>query len=267
MNFRLITLDLDGTLLNQDHSISRATLATIKKIQKKGMEVIIATGRMLVSALPYASTIGLSGPIITYNGAYVKDIGKDEILYHKPLDCELAKTIIRDAEEKKLQMNLYLDDKLYVKERNELVELYEEISGIRANYVGRLSSFIDRDPTKLLIIENSREKQQYYLKYYREKYREQIEVTESQYNFIEIGAIGVSKGDALAHVADTMGIKSSEVIAIGDGWNDYEMLKWAGLGIVMGNASADLKEKIDTIAPPNSEEGVSRVLTEVLGLE
>lgn len=267
MKYKMVVLDLDDTLLNKNLEISEETVKTLTRLKEMGVEIVIATGRMFSSALPYINQLGIEGPVINYNGAYIKEVGKDRLIYHKPIPLDIAKKIIKEAEEADLYINIYIDDLLYVAERNEKSDLYYKTTGAQSEPVGKLSEFIYKDTTKMLIIEGNREKMQEYLSYFKDKYRGIVAVTQSKDYFIEFMASGVSKGTAVEFLAEKLNIPLEEVIAIGDNWNDLEMIQTAGLGIAMGNAPAGVREAADLVAGNHDEEGVSEILKEIFSLK
>lgn len=262
----MLVLDLDDTLLDKNQSLSDKTIETLNRLERKGLKIVIATGRMYCSALPKIDQIGLKGPMVTYNGAYVRDNGQDKVILHKPIEQEIAEKIIKEAEEEGLHINLYLDDNLYVAEKNKYSELYQSISGIEAEAVGVVSNFILGSPTKLLIITDDIEIKRKYLSKFKDKYGDILEITESKDYFIEFMAKGVSKGSAVKNIADDFGIPMEKVIAIGDNWNDLEMIQQAGLGIAMENSPAGVKKEADMTAPHHDQEGVSEILHEIFNL-
>ncbi|MEJ6950270.1 Cof-type HAD-IIB family hydrolase [Natronospora cellulosivora (SeqCode)] len=266
MQYKLLVLDLDDTLLNKNHEITEETKKTILKVKEKGVELVIATGRMYCSALPYLKELSVPGAAITYNGAYIKDYLKDELIYHQAVDLKIARVILEEAEKADLYTNIYIDDKLFVEKKNELSDLYTEISDVEAEPVGRLLDFIHTDPTKILFIEKDLEKLKYYKEYFQEEYKGTIAVTRSKDFYLEIMDPAVSKGSAIKKVADKSGISLEEVVAIGDGWNDLEMIKAAGLGVAMGNADEEIKKQADMLAPEHDKEGVSTALKEIFNL-
>lgn len=266
MKYRMLVLDLDDTLLNKDLEISERTVKTLDRLEEMGVKIVIATGRMFSSALPYIRQLDIKGPVINYNGAYIKEVGENRLIYHQPIPLDIAKEIIQEAEEADLYINIYIDDKLYVSESNEKSDLYYITTGAQSEPVGKLSDFIYKDPTKMLIIEGNREKMLEYLSYFKDKYRGIVEVTQSKDYFIEFMASGVSKGRAIEFLAESLNILLEEVIAIGDNWNDLEMIQTAGLGIAMGNAPAGVKEAADMVAGNHDEEGVSKILEEIFSL-
>ncbi|MDI3548332.1 MAG: hypothetical protein PWR10_1984 [Halanaerobiales bacterium] len=265
MQYKLVAIDLDDTLLDRDQGLSPEAISTVRLLEDSGVKVIIATGRMLVSAMPYIKELGLSGPMITYNGAYVKNISDGTLLFHQPIRMDLAREIIDYALENDLHINIYQDDQLYVAERNRESRYYEKTSGVMARVVGSLQEFIDRDVIKLLIVELDWQRKRYYMDLLKEKFSSRVTVTESKKAYIEFMAPGVSKGRALRKVAENLGIKREEVIAIGDSWNDLEMIEWAGLGIVMEGSPEELKKEADLVALPPDRDGVPLVLKEIFG--
>jgi len=262
--YKLVVIDLDNTLLDEEHKISCKNIDMLEKIRAQGIEVIIATGRMYSSAQPYLEELSLKNRVIVYNGAMVKDILSGQILYHKPIDEEVARKLIKDLKSEGLHINLYQDDKLYVDQDNKYKRRYERITKIKAVHVDNLIDFDFVNPTKLLIIEDDPAQHQYYIEYLKKNYSDIIDVTESKNYFIEIGAKGVNKGNTLNHLMNKRGLKREEVIAIGDGLNDIEMISLAGTGIAMDNAHWLVKQAADVVAPSHQEDGVAVILEKLI---
>ncbi|MFW5996096.1 MAG: Cof-type HAD-IIB family hydrolase [Halanaerobiaceae bacterium] len=262
MEYDLVVLDLDDTLLTANEEISDYSLKIISEIRKLGVRFTLATGRMFASALPYAKQLDIELPIITYNGAYIRRPGDDKPLYHRPLEMETAGEIIAEAEKRGLRINFYQNDRLYVEKKRAEVKNYERIAGVEAREVGRISNFISESPTKLLIIEDDRVRHQKLLKYFKEKYTD-LEIVESKPNFIEFDAPDVSKGSALRLVTDYLGIERKRTVGIGDSGNDISLVRKAGLGIAMGNSPEEVKQAADRIAADNENHGVARILADI----
>ena len=266
MNYELIVFDLDDTLLNKDHQLSKKTVANINKLKNIGKKVTIATGRMFVSALPYAEKLEVELPLISYNGAYVCHPLSHEVIYHKPVAEDIVQDIIIEAENNELHLNLYYGDDFYIEERNKGVEIYEEIAGIKGNAIGRLSSNYKGEATKLLIIEPDEKKKKYFLDYFKENYGARLEITESKEYFIEMMAKDVSKKKALEELANSLNISREKVVTVGNGFNDLEMIKWANLGIAVDNAPQAVKDKADLVAGHHDSEGVADILEEIFDI-
>ena len=262
MDYRFVVMDLDDTILNSSESINEYTLRVIERLKGRGVVFTLATGRTFSSARPYAEELNIEVPIITYNGAYIRSPEAGEPLYHRPLDIETARSIIFDAEKRGLHINFYQNDQLYVAEMNSKIRWYESIAGIKARAVGKISEFISQPPTKLLLIIDDRDRHQYFLKYFLEKYP-QLEIVESKPNLIEFDAPGVNKGKALEIVADHLDVDKEKSIGIGDSGNDLALIKEAGLGIAMGNAPDKLKRVADMVAGDHNDNGAARIMEEI----
>ncbi|MGM0502468.1 MAG: HAD-IIB family hydrolase, partial [Bacillota bacterium] len=195
MDYKLIAIDLDDTLLETDYHISSRAQEAIDQAQEQGVKVVIATGRMHASALPYAKQLGLTGPMITYNGALIKEVDSEEIIAHKPVSLELTTEIVDYVEENDLHVNLYCDDILYVNKFGPEAEYYEDLAGVKAVLIKEdLADFVDFPSTKLIIIDNDEEKVQDILADMKEKFGEQLNISLSKSRFVEIMNPEVSKG-------------------------------------------------------------------------
>jgi Cof subfamily protein (haloacid dehalogenase superfamily) len=260
MSYKLIAIDLDDTLLGADHQISEPTKEVIKQAQERGIKVVIATGRMHASAKPYAQQLGLTGPIITYNGALTKKVASGDVVEHKPVSLELTKEIAGYAQNNDLHLNLYLNDNLYFNQDSSEAKYYQDLAGIKGEVIREdLDQFIDQASTKLIIIDED-DRVQEVLAELQSKYVDRLHITTSKSVFVEIMNPEVNKGQAVANLAEKYGYQASEVIAIGDSYNDQEMLEYAGLGVAVDNAWPEVKESADYITKAHDEEGVAEVI-------
>lgn len=266
MNYKMVVVDLDDTLLTDDHEITARTLEVINKLKKRNIKITVATGRMYRSALPYIKELGIKLPVISYNGAYVCNPLTHEVIYHKSIEKDLVNKIILEAEKENLHINVYKEDNFYIEERNEGVELYEKIAGVKGEVIGKLSEKYNDDSTKLLLVEPELKKKRQFINFFKEKYGEELEITESKNSFIELMAKGVSKGVALKNLVNSLKINQEQIIAIGNGYNDLEMINWAGLGIAVENAYKGVKKDADLIADTNNNEGVAKILEDIFDL-
>jgi Cof subfamily protein (haloacid dehalogenase superfamily) len=266
MKYKLLALDLDDTLLNEQFKISSRNIAAIQKIVLKGVMVTIATGRMFRSALPYARELKVDLPLITYHGALIKKAGSGEVLRHCPVPYDMALEILNLGEEKDFHLNLYLNDRLFIKEENENTRYYQTIASIPVETVGDLSRFLLKEkiePTKLTVIDldGRLEELQHML---RGKYPSQLSILQSRPNFLEITHKEATKGQALNFLAKKEGILREEIVAMGDSYNDIDMLQFAGIGVAMANAPQEVKNAVDVITRASTEDGVAAFLEEYL---
>lgn len=260
--YRLVALDLDDTLLDKNLCVSEENRVAIRLAQEAGVHVTLATGRMYRSALPFARELDIEEPLITYQGALVKHAASGEVIYHRPVPLDLAVDVLKRIGRYGYHVNIYLDDELYVAEHNEESRRYSALSRVPVQAVGDLLEFLNRekkDPTKVLVV--SREELLDELARELEPvYRGKLHITKSKPHFLEFSHPEATKGHALRAVADYYGISRQEILAVGDSYNDLEMIEFAGLGAVVGNAREEIRMRADYVAPPSDEGGVAEVI-------
>ncbi len=259
---RLIAVDLDDTLLAPDLTIPALTRQAIRRAFGQGVAIVVATGRMFRSALPYAQDLGLTLPLVTYNGALVKTAGTGEILSHMPVPREQAIAVAERCAAEGLDLNVYLDDDLFVARRTPAVEYYETIAGLPARVVGNLRCFLEQapvDPTKLLILAEP-EVTEDLAERLGGLYRGRLNVMRSRPRFVEIVREGVDKWWGVLAVAERLGVSPAEIMAIGDSLNDREMIRRAGLGVTVPHAPTYLQEEADYVTGANHGLGVAEAI-------
>lgn len=265
MSIKLVALDLDDTLLDNKRRISPRTAELIKKVRKKGILVTLATGRMYSSALFYAQKLNMNLPLITYQGALVKNSESGEVLYYKPLDPESAGWIVDFFKQKGVHYNAYLDDNLYMEKITPEGRDYIDLTGIEARVMENLAEEVKRlGSIKLMAISYDEKEILGLEKELRENYGEKLNITRSKPYFLEVMHNKANKAEALKVVAGHYGIYKEEVLAVGDSYNDIEMIKWAGVGVAVGNAPGVVKEAADYVTFSNEEEGVAWILQNLL---
>jgi hypothetical protein len=206
-------------------------------------------------------------PIITYNGALVIDPQNEKQLFHAPIPFEIAGEITKMVVQNDYHLQLYIDDNLYVAEKNKYTDTYYDIAGIEANYVGRLDEFLVDEPTKMLIIEEDENRQVEIKNFLEENFEDKIELSSSYPSFIEITKKDISKAVPLKKIAAKFNIKQEEVMAFGDGLNDLKMIEWAGTGVAMQNAHSELHEHANDTAPDHNDLGIARYLKQHFNLD
>jgi len=257
--YKLVAMDVDGTLLNEKLEISPRTMEAIRKAKEQGIQVTLSTGRMYQSSLPFAQKMGLAIPLINYNGALIKHSVTGETYYHEPVPLPYAQEIIKMVDRMGLQVNVYLNDNLYVEKINERVEIYTNIAKVKAHAVGSLREFLQSSPTKMLVIGQA-EQLAVLAEEIRRTLGNAVGITKSKAFFLEIISPKVNKGQALKVLAEKLGIKREEVVAFGDNYNDVSMIEYAGLGVAMSNGPLEVQAKADLVALSNEEEGVADVI-------
>ncbi len=263
---KLVALDLDGTIVNERLEISEATIAMLQRVQReKGVKVIIATGRMFPSTLPFARTMGLLDPVISYQGAMIRDVSAQlenvldhPILFHQAIDPDVSRRIIDFIQEHKLHANLYVNDNLFTTMLNPHSIYYKNISGVVPQEALDLHAVHTAPPSKMMIIDDHRCDE--IVEALNRDYSLHISVCKSRYNFIEIVHSSVSKWQAISNLIDQWDIRPEEVMAIGDQENDLPMITGAGVGVAMGNAPEHVKAMANYVTDSVDNDGAARAI-------
>jgi len=266
MAVKLIALDMDDTLLNDDRQISSRNCEAIRKAAEQGVLVTIATGRMYCSARPYAEMLGIDAPLVVYNGGLVKSWKSGETLFHQPVPVELAQEVLGFFREQNWYVQTYVDDVLYVETLSEKAQAYADYAGVTAVPVGERLFTCDQAPTKILGMADSDFVQEMGAAVAK-KFGSRLCTASSKAVFLEMVHPAVNKARALSFVAEQYGIAQEEIMAIGDSGNDIEMLRYAGLGVAMGNARPAAKAAAQVVTADNNGDGVALAIEKyVLGI-
>lgn len=284
MAYRLIALDLDGTLLNSKKEISERNRTALAAVRGRGALPVVATGRTPHSALAYARQIG-GGPVICCNGAAVLD-GGGAYLELREIPTAPLLHLLELGRRQRVLMHCYtaggmvLDQPLahalnyyrWIRSRTTAWRALHTVARMwgvnRSRWVRRLERWAAspaRSPALKFMYFGSADR----LRSLAEQIRRevpQVEVTSSEVDNLEITAAGVSKASALAALGERLQISPREMIGFGDSDNDLEMLGLVGLGVAMGNASERVKAAADRVARSCDEDGVALVVEEVFGL-
>ena len=258
---KLVALDLDDTLLDLRLKISEACVRAIQEVREKGIRVTISTGRMYSSALPYAQQLEIDVPLITYQGAWVKNSLSGEVLYCKPVPGKLAREVMQFLKGEGVHYHSYYNDQLVMESLSEEGRFYAQLAGVEAILVDDLIARLDKSEAMKIMAISHDEKQlldmERNLKVY---YGDNLHITRSKPYFLEVMHREANKAKALEVIARHYGIDRQEIMAIGDSYNDLEMIEWAGLGVAMGNAFESVKDAADFVTTSNEEEGVAEAL-------
>jgi len=243
MPVKLIALDIDGTIMNSRFQISDKVKDAISKAINSGIYVVIATGRMYSATVPIASGLGIITPLITYQGSMVREFcEKDDILLHYDISPHLSKQILDELRKFEVQINIYLDDELFIEDESAILAEYAAKRNIIYHKVNSFDNILDLKPTKILAMIKDTEKATEIKNYLKAKYSDTLYITKSTPFYVEVVNKEASKGKAVLFLANKWGIDRSEIMAIGDQDNDIEMLEVASLSVAMGNSTEGLKK-------------------------
>ena len=260
MAIRMIVTDMDGTLLDAKNGISEKNRAALKEAAAKDVHVAIATGRMHLSALPYAKEIGVTAPIVSCNGALVKTTAGEE-LFASPIAPDVVREILDCMKERGWYVQLYTDEGLFFCERDCRACAYEKLAGIEGKAVGwdGLHALGTR-VFKLLSITDHTEETAARAAEISRMFKGKIKAVRSKEKYVDIMAEGVSKAASIERLAASLGISLQEVLALGDSDNDCEMLSAAGVGVAMATGTAAAREAADFLAENGAADGVARAV-------
>lgn len=257
--YKMIAIDIDDTLLNDELTVTTGTKAAMKAAMELGVIVTLATGRMYASAKKIANQIGLNVPLITYHGSLVKNLVDEKIVYERSVPTLDAQRIYQFCKEHNLHLQLYINDQVYAEEENEKIIGYGQLTGLDYYIEPDFTKLLDLPSQKMLILEDA-DRIEPLTRQLRQIVSDEVHLTRSKPTYLEITHAEGKKSDAIIHLARHFGCDLSEVITIGDSWNDREMIEVAGLGVAMGNASPAIKELADYVTKSNNEEGVRHVI-------
>jgi len=270
MEYKLICIDVDGTLLNSKHKITKRTKEVILKAHKLGVHIVISTGRMYTDAEYYSNLIGVKSPVIASNGAFIKEKDNDKVIYKNVLGEELSLQLLKVFRKHAIKPYFCTPHKFYY--GNFMFKVFYAITkilGTRRNkldveYVSSWTQWqkvLQREKDDIVKGEIIYKNPALVHELCNElKNMPQLEIVDSSRYNVEITRKGVSKGKAVETLASLYGLKREEIIAIGDSQNDLSMIEYAGLGIAMGNASDAVKQKANYVTNSNDNEGVANAI-------
>lgn len=270
MEYKLVCIDMDGTLLNSKHKITEVTKEVLKKAHDLGVHIVISTGRVYVNAESYSNLIGVTSPVIASNGAFVKEKDRNEAIFKGYLSEELSLKLINIFYKYKVSPSFSTPEKIYTSNIFMTVFMFllklrglikEDYNAEFIKSQNQWEEVLKKEKGNLIKCEvNSISEDK--LKKVRKELEniDEIEIASSSKHNIEITCKGVSKGTAVKRLAEFYNIKEEEIIAIGDSENDLSMIEYAGLGIAMGNAIEKVKEKANFITDSNDNEGVAKAI-------
>lgn len=263
MNYRMIVLDLDGTLTNSKKQITPHTRQTLIRAQQQGVKVVLASGRPTYGIAPIAAQLELAaygGYILAYNGGEIIDWKDREVLHAQVLDPEVIPYMYRCAKENGFAIVTYRDNYVITETPDdEYVQKEAILNVMQTLKVDNFLEAIDFPVPKCLIVGEA-ERLLRLEKVMYEDLKQTNEVYRSEPYFLELVPKGIDKARSLAVLLNKVGIRREEVIACGDGFNDLSMIRFAGLGVAMQNAQPVVREAADFITLSNDEDGVAHVL-------
>ncbi len=258
--YKMVAIDLDDTLLNDEFEISEKNKQAVQKAIEKGVVVCIISGRSFSSVKNYLSDLKISYLCGSINGAMITDPASGKNVFVQTVDDKVTGEILKEIELLGMHVNYYHDHKVVCSEKNDIAEDYIKLTGVEIEFVGSLQKYHEGASAGKLLLIDHRDTLESLRKKFQKTYGEQINITFSKPTFLEIYSKKVSKGEAVKTIAQYYGFEQGEIIAIGDGENDMFMIEYAGLGVAMGNSNETVQSRADFVTLTNNEGGVAHVL-------
>jgi len=270
-DIKLIALDLDGTLFDDQGKIPAENVKILQAFAKNNTIIALSSGRMTDCVAPAGEIMGIDCPLIVYNGAMVRARKREkrEIIYHTPLPSEYGDMLIDYSLQHRFHLNYYLNDTLYAQEDKSLEKyalIYSRQTGATFHFLKDLRELKGNTPTKLILItdpfhQDISRTRDFQYEYFRQKLGEKINLVKTNPEYLEFLHKDADKGIGLQKLSEFYGVRRENIIAFGDGENDIEMLEFAGIGVALSNAKEKVKKIADIVLEwDNNQAGVARFL-------
>lgn len=263
MEYKMIVLDLDGTLTNDKKEITPRTYNALIKAQNKGVKVVLASGRPTYGIVPLANQLHLAeygGYILAYNGGKILNCATDETVFNQELNPALLPLLHDEAKVAGMEILTYQGNGIAATKKQNKYVLHEAfINKMHVEEYDDFKNQVEFPINKCLIVGDPKPLHELELKLL-DIFDGKLSVYRSSGFFLECVPLGIEKSHSLDILIRSIGIKREEIIAIGDGYNDKGMIEFAGLGVAMANASIEVQDAADYITYSNEEDGVAHVV-------
>lgn len=271
MKFKLMVLDVDGTLLNSNRELTKRTILSLQKVQQMGVRIALASGRPTYGILPLARALQLGaygGFIISHNGAQVMDAKTGEIVFERRIDPQMIPYLEKRAGKLDATLAYYDGDEVVSTDiTNEHVMDEAAMNGMRLRQVDSISLSMEDWPCEVMIVSDDENSLSGLEDHMQRHLNGVMDTIHSNAYYLEVVGYQVGKSYAMSALVQKLGISMSQVLAIGDGAADINMLQMAGTGVAMGNASEKVRRCADFTTLSNDEEGVCVALEKAIMAE
>ena len=267
MKKRLLFMDLDGTLLNDEKKITEGNRAALNDLLERGHGAIITTGRPLKSAMAQAHLLGMDRPgcyLIAYNGAVIYDWSQEKQIFTRSLPYSTVQRVVELANARGEHVQTYDSWKVVVERRcdDAAVRRYCQLIGMEYSVIEDVHTDLKEEPVKCLVINYEQKSGLVKIQeWIRENMREEVDCFFSCDQYLEVVPKGMSKGEAVKMLSRMMGVEIADAVSVGDAANDLSMIEAAGIGVAMANATAEVKAVADYITvKDNNHDGIAEVV-------
>lgn len=268
MKYKLLVLDVDGTLLNDEREISKRTLAALLKVQQMGVRIVLASGRPTYGLMPLAKTLELGnygGFVLSYNGCQIIKAQNGEILFERRINPEMLPYLEKKARKNGFAIFTYYDDTLITDSPdNEYIKNEALLNNLKIIKEDEFSTAIDFAPCKCMLVSDKEKALIGLEQHWEKRLAGTLDAFRSEPYFLEVVPCGVNKANTLGALLEHLGVTREEVIAVGDGVCDVTMLQLAGMGVAMGHSQDSVKVCADYVTASNEEDGVALAVEKLI---
>ncbi len=263
MQYKLLVLDLDGTLTNSKKEISERTKATLLKVQQKGVKIVLASGRPTYGIVPLAEELELAkygGYILSFNGGTIINWQTKEVIHESALNTDKLPVLHEIAQNNKVDIISYENESIISENTdNEYIQYEASLNKMPIKKVDSFTEALKIPVPKCLMVGNPeiliRLEQDM-----KEQFNREMNIYRSEPFFLELNPLNIDKAQSLQILLDYTGHTREEMLACGDGFNDLTMIEFAGFGVAMANAQEQVKQVSDFVTLSNDEDGVAHVV-------
>lgn len=268
MKYKLLVLDVDGTLLNDEREISKRTLAALLKVQQMGVRIVLASGRPTYGLMPLAKTLELGnygGFVLSYNGCQIIKAQNGEILFERRINPEMLPYLEKKARKNGFAIFTYHDDTLITDSPdNEYIKNEALLNNLKIIKEDEFSTAIDFAPCKCMLVSDKEKALIGLEQHWEKRLAGTLDAFRSEPYFLEVVPCGVNKANTLGALLEHLGVTREEVIAVGDGVCDVTMLQLTGMGVAMGHSQDSVKVCADYVTASNEEDGVALAVEKLI---
>ena len=261
MNYKMLVVDMDDTLLTDNHEISSENKEMLLRAQQMGVYVVLASGRPTSAMIEFAKELQCdvnNSFMISFNGSVITDLKEDKILFEHSLTKEQIHSLYDFSQQNNTHIITYIDGQIISERHSEYIDIEKNITGLKLNIVSSFKDTVTTSAVKCILLEEPE-----YLKSVESVLKAampDLSICMSKPFFLEAAPNGIDKGASIKTLAEKLNIHQSEIIAVGNAGNDLTMVQYAGLGVWVDNVDAELRHFADVIVASNNNHGVAEVV-------
>jgi Cof subfamily protein (haloacid dehalogenase superfamily) len=261
MNYKMLVVDMDDTLLTDNHEISNENKEMLLRAQEMGVYVVLASGRPTSAMIEFAKELQCdvnNSFMISFNGSVITDLKENKIIFEHSLTKEQIHSLYDFSQQNNTHIITYIDGQIISEKHSEYIDIEKNITGLKLNIVSSFKDTVTTSAVKCILLEEPE-----YLKCVESVLKAampDLSICMSKPFFLEAAPNGIDKGASIKILAEKLNIQQSEIIAVGNAGNDLTMVQYAGLGVWVDNVDAELRHHADVIVASNNDHGVAEVV-------